>query len=250
VNPRHVDRYKINSNPIRASLFLEDLGGTGYQPVSAGYQPAEECARTEHDSVPGRNQEWQRTNCRRTPGAGCPRERAGSPFHPEFCGAERRAPAKKSPSPLCEKFRRKQLTHPALYAKNFADMSRNPHSELSRRERQIMDVIYQRGQASAAEVLEALPDPPSYSTVRTLLRILEEKGHLKHKEEGLKYIFLPIRARGNAGRQALQRIMRTFYDGSVEKAVMAMLDASEKKLSPEEIERLQSLIEQTKKEGR
>ncbi len=120
---------------------------------------------------------------------------------------------------------------------------------LSRRERQILDILYQRGQASAAEVMEALPDPPSYSAVRALLRILEEKGHLKHREEGAKYVYLPTRPRSRAGRVALQRVLQTFYGGSVEKAVAALLDSSDEKLSAEELERLQTLINQTRKEG-
>ncbi len=121
---------------------------------------------------------------------------------------------------------------------------------LSRRERQILDILYQRGQASAAEVMAALPDPPSYSAVRALLRILEEKGHLKHREEGAKYVYLPTRPRSRAGRVALQRVLQTFYGGSVEKAVAALLDSSDEKLSAEELERLQTLINQTRKEGR
>ncbi len=113
-----------------------------------------------------------------------------------------------------------------------------------------MDILYQRGQASAAEVREAMPDPPSYSAVRAMLRILEGKGHLRHKEEGAKYIFLPLRPRGHAGRQALRRVLQTFYEGSLEKAVAALLDASEAKFTSDEVERVQSLIRQTKAEGR
>ena len=113
-----------------------------------------------------------------------------------------------------------------------------------------MDVIYRRGQAAAAEVMEGLADAPSYSAVRALLRILEEKGHLKHREEGGKYVYLPTRLRASAGRQALQRVMETFYDGSLEKAVAALLDAADARLSPAEVERLQALIRQTRSEGR
>jgi BlaI family transcriptional regulator, penicillinase repressor len=121
---------------------------------------------------------------------------------------------------------------------------------LSRREQQIMDIVYQRSQASTAEVLAAMPDAPTYSTVRALLRILEEKGHLKHREEGLKYVFEPVRPRDNAGRQAMKRVVDTFYEGSLEKAVVALLDASESKLSADQMKRLQTLVREAKKEGR
>jgi predicted transcriptional regulator len=123
-------------------------------------------------------------------------------------------------------------------------------AELSRRERQIMDIIYRRGEASAAEVLTALPDPPTYSAVRALLRILEAKGRLRHREEGPRYVYLPTQARANAGRQAIHRVMQTFFDGSLEKAMAALLDASTAKVSAEELARLQALIQRSKKEGR
>jgi len=129
-------------------------------------------------------------------------------------------------------------------------MAKKSHINLSRRERQIMDVIYRLGRASVADVMGELPDPPSYSAVRALLRVLEEKGHLKHKKEGARYIYLPTRPRHNAGRSALRRILQTFYDGSTEKAVAALLDASDSKLSPEELDRLSRLIEEARREGR
>ena len=122
--------------------------------------------------------------------------------------------------------------------------------ELSRRERQIMDVIYRLERASAAQVVAELPDPPSYSAVRALLRILEEKGHLRHVEEGGKYVYQPTRPREHAGRSALRRVLRTFFDNSAEKAVAALLDLSDADLSPEELDRLAKLIEQARKEGR
>jgi predicted transcriptional regulator len=122
--------------------------------------------------------------------------------------------------------------------------------DLSRRERQIMDVIYRRGRASVAEVVADIPDPPSYSAVRALLRILEDKGHLKHIQDGPRYVYLPARPRRRAGRAALKRVLQTFYDGSVEKAVAALLDASSPKLSPEEMARLARLVERARKEGR
>lgn len=129
-------------------------------------------------------------------------------------------------------------------------MAKEPHVKWSRRERQIMEIIYQRGQATAADVLAGLPDPPSYSAVRALLRILEDKGQLKHAEDGGKYVYAPTHPRANAGRQALQRVVKTFYDGSLEKAVAALMDARDTKLSAEEAARLRSVIEQARQEGR
>lgn len=122
--------------------------------------------------------------------------------------------------------------------------------QLSRRERQIMDVIYARGEATAAEVLAELPDPPSKTAVRTILRILEEKGHLKHKQQGLRYVYQPSRRRGPAGRSALQRVLHTFFDGSLEKAVAAHLGDSAADLSDDELARLAELIHQARKKGR
>lgn len=122
--------------------------------------------------------------------------------------------------------------------------------QLSRRERQIMDVIYARGEATAAEVLAALPDPPSKTAVRTILRILEEKGHLKHKQQGLRYVYQPSRRRGPAGRSALQRVLHTFFEGSLEKAVAAHLGDSAADLSDDELARLAELIHQARKKGR
>jgi BlaI family transcriptional regulator, penicillinase repressor len=123
------------------------------------------------------------------------------------------------------------------------------HGErLSRRERQIMDIVYARGAASALQVHADLPDPPSQTAVRTLLRILEEKGHLKHRQEGLKYIYQPSKPRGRAGRSALRRVLETFFDGSLEKAVAAHLSDPTAELAPEELERLASLIRQARRE--
>src|ERR687891_642687 len=102
-------------------------------------------------------------------------------------------------------------------------MAKPASHDLSRRERQIMDVIYERGQATAAEVAESMPDPPSYSAVRALLRILEEKGHLRHEQQGLRYLFIPTVRRGNARRSALKAVVRTFFNGSVEETVAALL---------------------------
>jgi len=121
---------------------------------------------------------------------------------------------------------------------------------LSRRERQIMDIVFRRGQASAAEVHRDLPDRPSYSAVRATLRILEEKGHLTHKKAGARYIYAPTRPRREASRSALRRVVETFFDGSLEKAVAALLDRSAVNISPEELDRVAKLIDQARKEGR
>ena len=127
---------------------------------------------------------------------------------------------------------------------------RAPERGLSRRERQIMDVIYRRGQATAAEVLEDLPDPPSYSAVRAMLRVLEEKGHLRHEQQGPRYVFLPTVPRDQARRSALQQVVHTFFGGSTEQAMAALLDQSDRALSDAELARLARLIAQARKEGR
>ena len=119
---------------------------------------------------------------------------------------------------------------------------------LSRRERQIMDVVYQRGRATAAEVLDALPDPPSYSAVRALLRVLEEKGHLRHRRDGARYVFLPTVPRETARRSALARVVRTFFGGSTQAAVAALIDQSS--LSDTDLDRLRDLIDRARQEGR
>lgn len=123
---------------------------------------------------------------------------------------------------------------------------RRADGELSRRERQIMDVIYAAGEATAAHVLGALPDPPGYSAVRALLRILEEKGHLRHRSIGGKYIFAPTRPRTRAGRSALRRVLRTFFDNSAVKAVAALIDVSDAQLSERELAELSALIERAR----
>jgi predicted transcriptional regulator len=121
--------------------------------------------------------------------------------------------------------------------------------QLSRRERQIMDAVYRRGQASAAEVLKGLPDPPSYSAVRALLKILETKGHLRHKKDGPRYVYVPTRPRNDAARAALKDVLKTFFEGSPEKAVAALLDVADAGLSPETAKNLTRMIEQARKEG-
>ncbi|MCY3553591.1 MAG: BlaI/MecI/CopY family transcriptional regulator [Candidatus Poribacteria bacterium] len=119
--------------------------------------------------------------------------------------------------------------------------------KLSRRERQIMDIVYQHGRVSVADVLKDLPDPPTYSTVRALLGILEEKGYLIHEKDGKRYIYRPTQPRHLVGRSALKQIFQTFFDKSIEKTVIALV--SEVDLSDEELDRLSQLIEQAKKGG-
>lgn len=120
-------------------------------------------------------------------------------------------------------------------------MSDHPGSELGRRERQIMDVVYRRGRATAAEVLADLPDPPSYSSVRAMLRYLEDKGQLRHEQDGPRYVYLPTAGREQVRNSALQHVVRTFFSGSVGTAVAALLESGS--LSPEEYRRLSRLIE-------
>jgi predicted transcriptional regulator len=113
---------------------------------------------------------------------------------------------------------------------------------LSRRERQIMDILYERGAATAAEVLAALTDPPSNAAVRSLLRILEEKGHVRHVKKGMRYLYLPIQPRQRAARSVLRQVLQTFFGGSVEKAVTTLLSAPDSRLSEAELNRLAELI--------
>jgi len=129
-------------------------------------------------------------------------------------------------------------------------MSKETNTQLSRREREIMDVIYRSGRATAAEVLDQLADPPSYSAVRALLRVLEDKGHLRHEEAGPRYVFLPTVPRERALKSALRQLLHTFFDGSTEQAVAALLDLSSTRLSDAELERLSQLIADARKEGR
>ena len=128
-------------------------------------------------------------------------------------------------------------------------MKMTTHRDLSRRERQILDILYQQGQATAAEVQNGLPEPPSYSAVRALLRILEEKGHVRHQQDGPRYVYVPTLARENAKRSALHHVLRTFFDGSAEQAISALLDESSTKLSTEELDRLARLIEDARRSG-
>jgi predicted transcriptional regulator len=121
---------------------------------------------------------------------------------------------------------------------------------LSRRERQIMDILYHRGKASASDVREDMPDPPSYSAVRAMLRVLEEKGHVKHQAEGLRYVHVPTVPRDRAKRSAVKHLMETFFHESPEQVVAALLDVSASRLTREELDRMAEMIEQAKKEGK
>lgn len=119
---------------------------------------------------------------------------------------------------------------------------------LSRRERQIMDVIYRLGSATVGDVQENLPDPPGYSAVRAMMRTLEEKGHLRHRQDGPRYVYSAKRSRDKARQSALQHLLNTFFDGSTELAVTALLDLSGEQLSDEEVERLMKLIDESRGE--
>src|SRR5690242_8517068 len=121
---------------------------------------------------------------------------------------------------------------------------------LSRRERQIMDVLHKQDKATVAEVLAALPDPPSYSAVRALLRILEEKGHVRHLQEGPRYLYLPRISRGAARRSALRRVVATFFRGSVPATMAALLETADTRLSEAEVSKLRKIIEKARKEGK
>jgi len=128
-------------------------------------------------------------------------------------------------------------------------MKKDAQRNLSRRERQIMDVLYRRGRATASEIQQAMPDPPTYSAVRAKLRVLEEKGHIRHQEEALRYVYMPVVARESARRSALRHLVATFFEGSVEQTVAALLDLPSANLSPEELDRIAALIEEAKQEG-
>ena len=121
---------------------------------------------------------------------------------------------------------------------------------LTRRERQIMDILYRRGRATAGEVMADLPGGPSYSTVRTQLRVLESKGHVRHQEEGLRYVYMPAVPRHTARKSALRHLVDTFFDGSTEKVVGALLGGEGTRLSEEELQRIAELVAKAKKEGR
>ncbi len=125
-----------------------------------------------------------------------------------------------------------------------------PLGGLSRRERQIMDILYRHGKSSASEVREAMPNAPSYSAVRAMLRVLEEKGHIKHQAEGLKYVYLPTIARDKAKRSAVKHLVDTFFKESPEQVVAALLDVSSTRLTSVELDRMAEMIEQARREDK
>jgi BlaI family transcriptional regulator, penicillinase repressor len=129
-------------------------------------------------------------------------------------------------------------------------MTSEKHMQLGRRERQIMDIVYRRGQASVAEVRSDLPDPPSYSAVRGMLGLLEDKGYLRHQQQGLKYVYGPADDAGEVRDSALQHMVKTFFGGSPERAVAALLEMSDSKLSAKEKHYLSQLIKKAQQEGR
>jgi BlaI family transcriptional regulator, penicillinase repressor len=121
---------------------------------------------------------------------------------------------------------------------------------LSRRERQIMEILYQRGKASASDVREAMNDAPGYSAVRAMLRVLEEKGHIKHESEGLKYVYAPVVSRDRAKRSAVKHLLDTFFRDSPEQVVASLLDVSSRRLTHEELDRMAEMIDKARKEGK
>jgi predicted transcriptional regulator len=121
---------------------------------------------------------------------------------------------------------------------------------LTRREREIMDILHRRGRATAHEVMADLADPPSYSAVRTFLRLLEERGHVRHEQDGPRYVYTPTVARREAQRSAIAHLVDTFFDGSIEDAVATLVESSKPKLSAQELDRIAALVAKAKKEGR
>jgi BlaI family transcriptional regulator, penicillinase repressor len=128
-------------------------------------------------------------------------------------------------------------------------MSAPPHPALTRRERQIMDILYRRGRATAGEVMADLSGSPSYSTVRTQLRVLEDKGHVRHEEHGLRYVYAPAVPRAAARKSALRHLVNTFFDGSAEQVVAAVLGGEAARLSEEDLDRIARLVDKARKEG-
>jgi predicted transcriptional regulator len=124
------------------------------------------------------------------------------------------------------------------------------HHALTRRERQIMDILYRRGRATAADVMREMPGGPNYSTVRTQLRVLEEKGHVRHEEQGLRYVYEPAVPRSSARRSALKHLVHTFFDGSAEQVVAALLGGDAARISDDDLARIEELVARARKEGR
>jgi predicted transcriptional regulator len=128
-------------------------------------------------------------------------------------------------------------------------VTRTPHLDLSRRERQIVDALYKLGRASAADIRAEIPEPPSYSAVRALLRILEDKGHVRHEQDGPRYVYVPTIARDSAKRSAMRHLVQTFFDGSAAQAMSALIDTSSVRLTDSELDRLEQLIDEARKQG-
>ncbi len=128
-------------------------------------------------------------------------------------------------------------------------MSKSLHTALARRERLIMVILYRRGRATAAEVMEDLPGEPTYSTVRTQLRVLETKGHIRHEEDGVRFVYMPAVARHAARKSALRHLVDTFFDGSPEKAVVALLGGDGSKLTEDQLQRIADMIDKARKDG-
>ena len=126
---------------------------------------------------------------------------------------------------------------------------RHKPAQLSRRERQIMDVLYRRGRATAAEVLDGIPDAPSYSAVRALLKILEDKGHVRHQSDGPRYVYTPVVARDQAKRSALRHVVQTFFDGSASQVMAALFELGPRDLDDGQLERLRRLIDDAKRKS-
>ena len=129
-------------------------------------------------------------------------------------------------------------------------MTPNAHAHLGRRERQIMEVVYRLGRATVSDVLQQIDDPPSYSAVRAMLRILEDKGHLKHEQDGPRYVYLPVVSGARARKTILRDVVQRLFDGSTEAAVAALLESSSSKMDDAELDRLQRLISTARKQGR
>ena len=129
-------------------------------------------------------------------------------------------------------------------------MAKNPHEKLSRRERQTMEIVYRLGEATVKDVMAELDDPPSYSAMRACMRILEEKGHLAHRQDGPRYVYLPTVPLKQARQSVLQGILRNFFNNSYEQMIAALLDGSDSGPTPEELAKLARMIEQARKEGR
>jgi predicted transcriptional regulator len=121
--------------------------------------------------------------------------------------------------------------------------------DVSRRERQILDALYKAGRATVADVQQAMPNAPGYSAVRTLLRILEEKGHVRHEQDGTRYVYMPTVTREKTKRSALRHLLNTFFEGSTSQAIAALLDEDSRALSPQDVDRLTAAIERARKEG-